>query len=413
MRLAYNPLLIATAALLALAIPPGPAQATTTTWTGTGDWFANPGNWDNGAPANGYEVIVASGSVFLTNSTPMLASFTMNGGTLTFTNWNTILYATNITINNGAKLTHGLNTATTTNGSGQWVPNSRVYVNCSNITINAGGSINVDYVGYKPGKGPGADTAGSAGTAHSGAGRRSAGGVAVKPAYNDPAAPEQPGSGGNAAYIASSSAGGGAIRIIATGQVTLGGTVTANGKNPINTHGGGGSGGSIWIDCHTIAGSTNGLISVNGGAGNYYGGAAAAGRVALLYNTNAQAALPEPCPPIRFSGKPGARDAQASYERPPPAMGTLQLPDTRLLSGSLTAKRFQYIRLIVPGLTNWAPASLTVNDCILGLPDGLSLNVAGNLVLTNEAALHLFAKPVGNPLTQDGALLAVGGHLTL
>jgi len=387
------------------------ARAATTAWTGTGDWTANPGNWSNGLPANGDHVVITSGSVLLTNSSRFLASFTMNGGTLTFTNWNTMLYATNVTVNNGAKLTHGLNTANTTNGAGQWIPNSRVYVSCSNITINAGGSINADYVGYKAGKGPGADPVGSAGTAHSGPGRRSAGGAAPKPAYNDPAGPEQPGSGGNAAYIANSSAGGGAIKVVASGQITLYGTVTANGKNPVNTHGGGGSGGSIWLSCRTFAGSTNGLISVNGGNGNYYGGAACAGRIALLYDTNDQAGLPEPCPRVRFSGLPGQKDVQPAYERLPPAMGTLRLPDTRLLSEPFTARRFYNVRLMIPGFTNWTKASLTLNDCILGLPDGITVNVPGNMVLTNGATLHLFAKPVADPLIQDGASLTVGGHL--
>ena len=52
-----------------------------------------------------------------------------------------------------------------------------------------------------------------------------------------------------------------------------------------------------------------------------------------------------------------------------------------------------------------------MNNCVFGLPDGLRLDIAGDLVLTNGAALHLFAAPVANPLTKNGALVTVGGSL--
>jgi hypothetical protein len=381
-----------------------------TTWTGTGDWNGTPGNWSGGVPGAGDDAVIASGSVLLTASTPILGSLTMNGGTLTFTNWSTVLYATNVTINSGAKITHGVNSATATNGLGQWVPDARVYIECTNVTVNTNGSINADYVGYASGKGPGAS---GAGTSHAGAGRRTVNSPYAMPAYNDPAAPDQPGSGGNWSYPANGGSGGGSIRIAAAGTITIMGSISANGKDYTGVHGGGGSGGAIWLSCSTFAGTTNGLISVNGGAGYYYGGPASAGRIALLYNTNAQALLPEPCPRIRFSGKPGAGDTIGAQERSPAFMGTLYLPDTQLLSGPFDIKRFQYARLIVPGFTNWAPASLTLNDCILGLPDGLYLNVPGDLVLTNSASLHLWAAPTNTTVNDYGEVVAVGGSLVI
>jgi len=391
------------------------SAAITNTWDGSASqYWHTDANWSlNEYPKDGHAVVIPSTSTkpLLTNATANLASLTIQDNTLTFTNWEAVLNATNVTIQSGGIIAHGANKATATNGLGQWIPNCRVYVVCSNLTVETGGSINADYVGYAKGKGPGADPVGTAGAAHSGPGQRSASGATFKPAYNDPAGPEQPGSGGNGAYIANSGPGGGAVHITATGQITVKGTITADGRNPINTHGGGGSGGSIWLTCRTLAGSTNGLLSVDGGAGFYDGAAGSAGRIAVVYSTNAQAALPEPCPPVRFSGKPGPRDSQATYERTPPTMGTVYLPDTRLLSGALTSKRFQYVRLIVPGFTNWTQPSLSVSDCILGLPDGIAVNVAGNMILTNGAALHLFAKPVADPLTQDGATLAVGGNM--
>ena len=50
-----------------------PARGATTTWTGTGDWFADLGNWSGGAPNAGDTAVITSGSVRLTNSTPALA----------------------------------------------------------------------------------------------------------------------------------------------------------------------------------------------------------------------------------------------------------------------------------------------------------------------------------------------------
>jgi hypothetical protein len=387
-----------------------PTYGITTTWNGTGDWFANPTNWSAGVPNAGDDAVIASGAVLLSASTPMLGSVTMNGGRLTFTNWTTLLSATNIAIHSGAVMTHGAISTPSTNALGQWVPDARVYIACTNLTVETGGNINADYVGYSRTNGPGSGYSYD-GTAHAGAGRRSFGSFSVKPAYNDPAAPDQPGSGGGPSGGANSTSGGGAIRIAAAGQLAIRGALTADGRDSAGTHGCGGSGGSIWLSCATFSGTTNGLISVNGGSGNYYGAPASAGRISLIYDTNAQAALPEPSPPIRFSGKPGA--ASSYTERLPAAMGSLYLPDARLLAGPFDGKRFQDIRLVIPGFTNWAPAALTLNDCILGLPAGLHLNVTGDLVLTNGAALHLFASPTNTTLHDYGAAAVIGGSLLI
>ena len=97
----------------------------------------------------------------------------------------------------------------------------------------------------------------------------------------------------------------------------------------------------------------------------------------------------------------------------PAAMGTLYLSDSLLITGPLTGKRFQYMRLVIPGFTHWSPDALTIDDCIIGLPAGLPLTVANNLVLTNNAELHLFAAPVANVLEDAGAMVSVGGNLNI
>lgn len=81
-------------------------------------------------------------------------------------------------------------------------------------------------------------------------------------------------------------AGGGVIRLLVTGVLTIDGLVSSNGGTA-SSYGGGGSGGSIWITAATLATSSAGLrITANGGSGtssNYGNGGG--GRIALEYNS--------------------------------------------------------------------------------------------------------------------------------
>ncbi len=396
------------------------AGSVTNVWDGdtSTNWFANA-NWSRGAyPTPGETVIVPGGTTFaptLTNATGALESFYLKAGqTLTVMGWASAIEAGTIGIT--GTVTHAANTVAITNSLGVWTPLHRIWLKGSNITVAASGVLNADYLGYPPGKGPGAGV-GSGGAGHAGEGRRGFGGSSVAPAYGEPDSPWQPGSGGGPSGTGgtdgNSRPGGGSIRIEATGQLRLDGQLRARGQNAAGTHGRGASGGSIWLNCHILAGSATGLISVDGGNGNYYGAPGSAGRIALHYDPAAQAVLAEPRPPIRFSGKGGLRTSTLSAEVLPSAMATLYLSDEILVTGSLDADRFQYTRLVVPGFTNWTTASLMIDDCILGLPDGLSLAVAGDLVLTNGARLHLFAAPVADVLADAGAEVSVGGNLVI
>jgi len=95
--------------------------------------------------------------------------------------------------------------------------------------------------------------------------------------------------------------GGGAIKIVTSGTVTINGSITANGSNGVDyianaamTSGGGGSGGSIWIQAGTLAGNAAN-ITANGGRGGNLGicgstdipgGGGAGGLIALYYGTS-------------------------------------------------------------------------------------------------------------------------------
>ncbi|HXZ24722.1 MAG TPA: IPT/TIG domain-containing protein, partial [Nitrospiria bacterium] len=111
------------------------------------------------------------------------------------------------------------------------------------------------------------------------------------------------GGGNNATYspTAFGGAGGGAIKIDASGTLTINGTISANGANGVQGtgtaslgpiyNGGGGSGGSLEMNVHNIAGQ--GLVQADGGAGgaadtvtdplfaDNYGGGGGGGRVLI------------------------------------------------------------------------------------------------------------------------------------
>ena len=100
-------------------------------------------------------------------------------------------------------------------------------------------------------------------------------------------APVWPGSGGASGWDSRAGNGGGAVRIMADSRVTIDGLVSASGDNTLD-HGGGGSGGSIWIECMTLTGATTGVVRANGGTGlcpangsQYTGGGGGGGRIAF------------------------------------------------------------------------------------------------------------------------------------
>ncbi|OGV61664.1 MAG: hypothetical protein A2498_06110 [Lentisphaerae bacterium RIFOXYC12_FULL_60_16] len=266
-------------------------QAATRTWDGsTGNW-TDSARWGGTVPQNGDVAVVNGGSVLLSAGTAALSAYTMGGGTLTFTNWTTLLNATNVTINSG---TITLPAAFTNNGM-----SNRIYVVCSNFTLASAVTINVDGKGYKASPaslgtahGPGAPPV----TAHYGGGAGHGGpggpgdsiGATGGPVYGETNAPTAPGSGGGGNSVTGH--GGGAVRIEATGTVTINGAIRANGGNG-TTHGGAGSGGGIFISCAAFSGTTSGQLMANGGniavVNSIHGGSGGGGRIAVAVGVSA------------------------------------------------------------------------------------------------------------------------------
>jgi hypothetical protein len=109
--------------------------------------------------------------------------------------------------------------------------------------------------------------------------------------YGDSNAPVHPGSGGGSyGSYGKGGNGAGAIRMMATRNITLspGATLTADGgtgswdnTNP-DRNGGGGSGGSVYLRCRTFRAGTGVAISADGGdAARYSGGGGGGGRIAI------------------------------------------------------------------------------------------------------------------------------------
>ena len=388
-------LALAAVVLLAGAID---ARAVTRTWkttSGTGDWSVNT-NWSGDTiPQTGEDVVInnAGISVLLTNSAPdsgsLVSLVISNTATLIFSNWNTTLSAATVTIKTNATITCAGPFANAPAMS------NRVYVVCSTLTVETGGKIDVDSKGYRGGYGPGCDATKYAyGGTYGGVG----GGslqinqylTSTNPPYGSTNAPLDPGSGGGDATLSPS--GGGAVRIRASGQITVDGTISACAVLGGNGHGGG-SGGTVYIECGALAGS--GQILAKGGAARNEGGGGGGGRIAVVYtNVAAQQSL---SPTLFFSAEPGVGGSMGGFNG---EVGTLYFPDTTFFpTPALTGGYY----LNIPGFAAWSPASLTISNGTVRFQDGFQLAVSNSVLIGTNGGLDL----------RNHATLSCGGSLTL
>ncbi|MDD5708848.1 MAG: hypothetical protein PHR35_23275 [Kiritimatiellae bacterium] len=356
---------------------------------GIGDWF-DDGNWSQlHYPTNGEDVLIANAGagVLLSNSTAALGSLTIsNSATLVFTNWTTALNATTVTIGPGGTMTCA---GPFTNN----VMSNRVNLVCySRLTIDTGGAIDVNGKGYAGGtnvtenfqfaSGPGA--AGWGAASHGGAGRAYAygppGALLSSLVYGSSAAPLFPGSGGQAGYRLGNwgGHGGGAVCITAV-QVVVNGRISADSSPCSGLYSAGGSGGSIYITCSTIAG-TNGTVTANGGSGSGSGsssgfnGGGGGGRIAVLYDQALQAN--RPVPSIRFAAESGLGNGTPVMADP----GTLYFPDNYFLSPTNIFTG----QWLVPGFASWSVPDLVVSSAWIRFPGaGFQLTVTNRLTVTS------------------------------
>jgi len=420
------------------------AISLTKVWNGNGTW-TNAGNWNPaGAPSTLDHAIIQSGTCVLRQSAYIKSLIVSNSAILVFTNWATKLYvADDVTVRS-----NGLITLPSSFTEAQM--SNHVHFSCSNLTVQKTARIDVDSKGYGPWNGPGKATSSNYGN---GGGYGGQGGrefpqdvVPVGQTYGSASAPLSPGSGGGSHNSGDwpkyAGSGGGAVRVEATGTVTVHGTISANGgPATYGQHAAGGSGGAIYITCKTFGGSTNGIFRVNGGNGweNNLSGGGGGGRIAVAY----QSLLAEHN--VRFSASPATVEyASADMTNRwvhAARMGTLWLPDKQLLALPLSRWRFKDVNLTISNMTSWAVSSLTVtNNSLLFVENGFQLRVTnditigsggslylgaynesgtgyalycgGNLVLTNGGRLYIYAGNT-NGATTNGALLAVTNTLTI
>jgi len=174
------------------------------------------------------------------------------------------------------------------------------FIHTDSMSIQAGGQIKADGRGYcnpnpiDPGctsGGPGFDVLIScecAGGNHGGTGGKNTQKCA---SYGGMDRPTALGSSGNSPDHPSGSRGGGAIALFVKDEITINGTLSANGLSPVaeDPCRGGGAGGSIWVVAHSLAGAgtisaRGGNILVQEGACPFGAGGGAGGRVALFQN---------------------------------------------------------------------------------------------------------------------------------
>lgn len=151
--------------------------------------------------------------------------------------------------------------------------------------ITLAGAVDVNGRGYplggNPGPGAGArrDWAGS-GAGHGGPGGASATGMPGGSEYGSSLEPSTFGSQGGFGDAGAGGDGGGLVRLISGGTLTVDGRITANGLAAPMNNSGGGSGGGIFLNVRALAGA--GQIRANGGAGEWVdGGGGSGGRIAI------------------------------------------------------------------------------------------------------------------------------------
>lgn len=365
-----------TAIVVTMLVGVDSVEAAPNTWLGVTTNWNNTGNWSLGwVPQAGDDVVVPNTAVkayMPATNCPLSGAFTsfvVNNGATVY-----CLGDTNV-INEASGGTAGTN-----HGVG-------VTIFTTDATIN--GILDANSLGFPNMKGPGC---------HTGGGGGSYGGLAGQqyqaPVYGSLRQPTALGSGG---YL---SAGGGAIRLVATGTLTVNGTIRAN---AIANYSGGGSGGSIWLTAATFTGtgSVQAAAGSTGGLGDRRGGAG--GRIAIEYTTST------------FSGAISAAGsaqggAGTGYYGDGQA-GTLWEPGkTFPTSGPLTvSESYQYYFPNTNTLYQWdlkvsnawfevhggrvAVSNLTVYNSVFGwgqfaarqpgVSDMTNFTLAGNVTLTN------------------------------
>lgn len=269
----------------------------------------------------------------------------------------------------------------------------------NNIDVQSGGVIRADsrgFLGQKYAAGAGSG-GGSIGTYNSGAGGGGHGGAGASQgtspgggSYGSATNPVTWGSAGGGRDSAGGN-GGGALRINATSNLNIGGTISVNGGSSANAptsccgrvSGGGGAGGSIWITAGTLTGT--GTLSATGGTSgtspDVRGAGGGGGRIAIESNT-------------LFSGTLNI------------AGGDLQ--DTT--SAAPRGTRGTYYATVSGNLCDSGSLATTCTISTLkNVPDGFALSGTGNLVVASGGQLRVQGSNQEMSISLSGDLTVQSG----
>jgi hypothetical protein len=274
----------------------------------------------------------------------------------------------------------------------------------NSATIQAGGAILADRLGYSGGQGNGSGrnfgTIGGGG-GYGGAGSNGSTNLATGgTTYGSVVAPIDRGSGGSGINpLLFGGLGGGAVHLNVTGTLLLNGRVSADGGLGLAPGGGGGSGGSIWMTAGTLAG--NGVISANGGAGNATGGGGGGGRIALQYTAN------------DFSGSLSARGGRGPILNG--GAGTIYTKANNQLSGQVLLDNGGRAGTNTPLESLSAPFDLTLANgasaTVSSSPLTLSNLIirAGGLLSARQRLANLQVVVLGDATIQTNGAISVNG----
>ena len=394
-------------------------------------WKGGDGNWNDPTqwegllvPAAGEHVTLAAGGrITLTPDGTRYGEVTLGGSgesptTLVLTGWDKPFAADAVRVAANGTLTHA--GPVTDDGI-----TNRVYVVCDSFVVDAGGAVDVSEKGWsggvfnshKGGYGPGAGKDYAMGGFHLGRGGRSRHAPAsFVQTYDDPLQPSLPGSGvyRGVSFAQSSCAGGGVVRLVVAGDVTVNGVIRADGADAdrqtsdFNPQTSGAAGGSVWITAEgTLSGS--GSITADGGDGDdprsptifcpivpghfdasdNAGRAGGGGGVALEYDTSRQTV--EQVAGLSVSAAPGiypndktcvADFATADQNHQEAEPGTLHFSDRKIVDATLGKSLTG--RLVDAFLVAYTYAGDLVwtNGFVRFGGEGASVKVAGDVLLT-------------------------------
>jgi len=240
-------------------------------------YFGNLADFDGGIKT----LDLNAGAQFVNSSSFALFSgstLDVGSGATYVHDTNGILGVDTVIVRTNGTITHSDNSIT---------KDASVYISATNMTVEVGGQILVDGLGFDTDLGPGAGSLGGNGTAGgAGYGGDGADG-SLDPGtgggtYPLETIPQNMGSGGGLDGSGGAS-GGGVIRLVVSGTLTHNGHIGADGNNATAADSGGASGGSIWIDVGTMACGT-GTVTADGGDAFGNGGAGGGGRIAITYS---------------------------------------------------------------------------------------------------------------------------------